>query len=91
VTLSYSDWTFQDSTQPEAPQNFVIQNTAKFLTRIQEEARTVGRPPPPLLPSLPDDLFYPFFISSSELKGHMSGSRLLWMLVVVGIGCVLTM
>jgi len=77
VGFSYSTWTFRDGAVAAegGAQSFVLSSSVRFAPQDQESAKGISPDAPPLFPSLPEDILYPFMINGA------SGSKVSWVLL----------
>lgn len=74
--LIREDWTWFDMGRPTATQQFMLRTRVHFVSQPQQGARGVKPPMPPVFPSLPEDIFYPFLVDSAaadRLRGGFGG------------------
>ena len=81
-------WTFKSRS---STQKFTIQSTVSFVPKAATDTKEYVPPAPPVLPELPNDLFYPFTLSpasgaGNRLGGVVAGAHVL---VAVAVACVL--
>lgn len=62
------------------PQNFMIKSSVKWIKITDTDLKEYIPPPPPLLPKIPADVFYPFVMLNSAMGGvgHRDGMWRSW-------------
>ncbi len=68
TVLKQSDWSWGQSLDPGASQDFYISHSVRFVEHKLEEEDTFPYMlrTPPIIPALPSDIFYPFDIAPSS-------------------------
>jgi tectonic-1/3 len=81
----YGSWTYADPyASTSARQDFMLTSTVRFVDMEQASAEGVKPATPPIFPSLPADVFYPF-ISAGPAGGRAAASAAWWVAVVVAL------
>ena len=82
----YASWTYVDAyaaaAVPATRQDFMLTSTVHFIEMDQASAEGVTPATPPIFPSLPADVFYPF-VSAGPAGGRAAASAAWWLTVVV--------
>jgi tectonic-1/3 len=87
VGWNYADWTYTDFPWDDADtarQNFMMKSTVHFVEMAQDAPEGVKPASPPVLPSLPADVFYPF-LSAGPAGGRAAASAAWCVALVVAI------
>jgi len=87
VGWNYADWTYTDfpwDAVATARQNFMMKSTVHFVEMAQDAPEGVKPASPPVLPSLPADVFYPF-LSAGPAGGRAAASAAWCVALVVAI------
>ena len=87
VGWNYADWTYTDfpwDAVATARQNFMMKSTVHFVDMAQGAPEGVKPASPPVLPSLPADVFYPF-LSAGPAGGRAAASAAWCVALVVAI------
>ena len=91
VGWNYADWTYTDFPWDDAGdgvatdrQNFMMKSTVHFVEMAQDAPEGVKPASPPVLPSLPADVFYPF-LSAGPAGGRAAASAAWCVALVVAI------
>jgi tectonic-1/3 len=81
----YDSWTYADPYASSGTrQDFMLTSTARFVEMEQASAEGVTPATPPIFPSLPADVFYPF-VSAGPAGGRAAASASWWFAVVVAL------
>ena len=81
----YDSWTYADPyASSSTRQDFMLTSTARFVEMEQASAEGVTPATPPIFPSLPADVFYPF-VSAGPAGGRAAASASWWFAVVVAL------
>ena len=88
VGWNYADWTYTDFPWDDAGdgvdtdrQNFMMKSTVHFVEMAQDAPEGVKPASPPVLPSLPADVFYPFL--SAGPAGARAAASAAWCVALV--------
>lgn len=78
-----ASWTFVDPyASASTRQDFMLTSTVRFVEMEQASAEGVTPATPPIFPSLPADVFYPF-VSAGPAGGRAAASTAWWVAAVV--------
>lgn len=79
----YGDWKYSDAfAAASVRQDFMLKSTVRFVEMDQASAEGVTPATPPIFPSLPADVFYPF-LSAAPAGGRAGASAAWWVALFV--------
>lgn len=79
----YGDWKYSDAfAAADVRQDFMLKSTVRFVEMDQASAEGVTPATPPIFPSLPADVFYPF-LSAAPAGGRAGASAAWWVALFV--------
>lgn len=82
VELIRDKWSWFDMTRPNDPQPFLLRTRVQFAQQPQAGAQGVKPPMPPIFPSLPEDIFYPFLVDSGAAGARGGAGGAAWVAAV---------